>query len=145
MSSQDRKQADARLAEGLAAHCAADARETYRNRLRALKAENADAFTRASRYYEERVVPRLLAESDPLDAWIDYGRVIGELTGTGRLMVIDASGKSAAYEPPLAPGQMVMFVPDDTRYGSFAAIQPMELSAAQRATLGLLVEGRLSL
>jgi len=145
MTGEPRKQADARLAGRLAELEALDARETYRSLLRALKAENADAFTRASRYYEEHVVPRLLTEPDPVDAWIDYGRMIGELAGTGRMLVIDESGRSQRYRPPLAPQQMVMFVPDDARVGSFAAIQPAALSAAQRATLSLLVEGRLSL
>ncbi len=40
---------------------------------------------------------------------------------------------------------MVLFLLEETRAGSFAAVLPVEPSAAQRATLGLLVEGRLGL
>jgi hypothetical protein len=145
MSSEAKKLADERLTRSLAQRGALDARETYRALLRSLKAQSADAFTKASRYYDQQVVPRLGADADPLDAWIDYGRLIGELSGTGRMMIVDETGRAAPYVAPLAPGNIVMFVPDDTRAGSFVAVQPAELSAAQRATVALLVEGRLAL
>jgi hypothetical protein len=145
MSSETKKLADERLTQGLAGRGALDARETYRALLRSLKAQSTDAFTKATRYYEQHVLPRLTADADPLDAWIDYGRIIGELSGTGRMMIVDETGRAAPYLAPLTPGNLVMFVPDDTRAGSFVAVEPAELSAAQRATVALLVEGRLTL
>ncbi len=137
--------AAARLTEAFAARGLKDARDAYRARLRALRAADPEAFARATAFYEDHVTPRLESDEDPLEVWIDYGRMLGELNGPGRLLAVDASGRARPYQPPLPTGTLLLFVPDERNEDVLAAMEPASPSAAQRATYGLLVERKLGL
>ncbi len=122
-------------------HGLADPRKELRDRLRWLKGAHPEAFERAVRYYEERTLPQL-AEGDPLAAWVEYARELGELTAEGRVVSVDATGRARAWS---GEADLVLFVPSDDRETAFAALSPAEPSPAQRATYDLLVRGRFEL
>jgi hypothetical protein len=146
MTDESRKAlAEARLEEALSLNGLEDPRPAYRERLRALREAGGDAFERALRHYEEATLPALADDADPLTVWVEYGRVLGELTSPGRLLHIDAEGRSAPYEPPPAGGFLLLHVPDDTSAPILAATMPRAASPAQRATYSLLVERKLVL
>jgi len=136
---------DARLVAAFGRLGLLDPRESYRSVLRELRTRDADAFARATSHYQQHIVPRLASAEDPVDAWMEYGRVIGEMTAPGRMMSVDRTGRASPYRPPMQAGEMVIFVPDDGTRGAFAAAKPSEMSVSQSATLSLLVEGRLAL
>ncbi|NIU79160.1 MAG: hypothetical protein GWN71_38100, partial [Gammaproteobacteria bacterium] len=83
----------------------------YRERLRALKADDPDAYRRAVEYYTDNLIPTVAAgEEDALDAWREYGRFIAELTSPGRTVEVDPSGRAHPYDPPTAGDRMVLHV-----------------------------------
>jgi hypothetical protein len=143
MDPQLRSRAEARLASAAEALGLADPRPPYRDRLRELRQTHPDAFERAIAHYEQRVLPAL-AQDDPLPVWLEYGRFLGSLTGQGRLTHIDESGRASTW-PPGDPAALMLFVPDDTAAGALVLCQPASPSAAQQATLTLLVERKLSM
>ena len=138
MDPQLRARAEARLEQAAAALGLADPRPAYRDRLRHLRDAQPDAFQRAVAHYEREVLPAL-AQNDPLGAWLDYGRFLAALTADGAFTTIDESGRAHAYSAPLPPRSLVLFVPEDTSEAVFTAAQPLECSAAQQATIDLLV------
>lgn len=144
MDAELRTRAEARLEQAAAALGLADPRAPLRQRLRQLRESHPDAFGRAVEHYEATVLPGL-AGDDPIHAWLDYGRFLGQLTSNGRLTAIDATGRAAAFRPPLQQGTLVLFVPDDTSADVLVAASPLQCSAAQQASLDLLVHRRLGL
>jgi hypothetical protein len=140
-----KEQIDERLREAHDANGLADVRELYRDRLRALRATDEDAFRKATEHYEKEVVPRILTGEGAIDGWIAYGARICELTGSGRLMSIDESGRSRPYEPPYRPGTLVLFVPAGKGSDVLAAAVPSAMTPAQEATVALLVDRKLAL
>jgi hypothetical protein len=144
MDAETRVRAEARLAEAAAALQLADPRPPLRERLKMLRQKHPDAFSKAVEHYEQAVLPGLTAD-DPMPAWLDYARFLGQLTANGRLLAIGEDGVAAAFLPPLSPGALVLFIPDDTAVPAFVAAQPQRPSAAQQASMDLLVRGRLSL
>lgn len=139
-----RERAEARLSAAAAELALAEPMAPLRERLRTLRESHRDAYDRAVRHYTETVQPALLAE-DPVTAWLDYGRFIGELTSNGRLVHVDATGRAAPWRPPTGAGALVLFVPEDNAVEAFVAIAPAAPTPAQEATVDLLVHGRLGL
>ncbi|MGH7503858.1 MAG: hypothetical protein ACREL7_19185 [Longimicrobiales bacterium] len=139
-----KEQTDERLTAAQAESGLVDSRASYRARLRALRASDEDAFRRANEHYDREVMPRIASGRGAIDAWIEYGRLLGELTGPGRLVAVDGSGRSRPHEAPYQRGMLVLYMPE-TGGDVFAVALPLELTAAQRATVGLLVEKRLSI
>jgi hypothetical protein len=144
MSSDLRTHAEARLAAAAAALGLADPRNPYRERLKQLRQSQPEAFERAVAHYEQDVLP-LLAGEAPLDAWVEYGRFLGQITSNGRLTAIDASGHASPFRPPLRPDLLVLFLPEDTAAEALVAAVPARPAAAQQATLDLLVHRKLAL
>ena len=138
MDAQLRARAEARLAEAAAALGLADPRPPYRDRLRHLRETHPEAFERAVTHYERAVLPAM-ADHDPLDAWLEYGRFLAGLTADGALTTIDATGRAHNYSAPLPPRSLVLFIPQDTSEPVFIAAQPAECTAPQRGTIDLLV------
>jgi hypothetical protein len=137
-----RERADARFERALAERGARDPREFYRGRLRELRARDAAAFQRALDYFENTLVPTVADEgSDPLAAWLEYGRVLAELSTPGRTVQIDASGRAADFAPPVPTDHLVLHLPTSPRERALVVGIPPELSPAQRATYKLLVDG----
>lgn len=139
-----RARADARLDEAAASRGYADPRPPLRDLLRDLKERHPAAFSTARQHFEQQVVPGLAAAADPLAEWVDYARFLASLTTAGRLLAVDATGLAAPYRVP-EPGQLILFVPEDTAFPVVVAAAPADPSAAQRATLDLLVQRKLSL
>ena len=139
-----KQRADERFASAIAAAGAKDPRDFYRDRLRDLRARDANAYTRAVDYYENRLLPAVAAEgSDPLAEWLEYGRLLAQLTSEGQTAQIDPTGLSLPYAPPVPGDHLVLHVPTSTREPVLLVGLPARLSPAQRATYELLVKGSL--
>lgn len=138
-----RARAERRLQEAAAELGLADPRPPLRQQLRRLREVRAEAFAGAVRHYEAEVLPAL--EEDPVGTWLEYARYLGRLTADGNLVSVDGGGRAATYRPPLPPGVLVLFVPDDPAAAVVPAAAPVACTPAQQATLDLLVAGRLAL
>lgn len=135
--------ADRRFRTALEESGARDPRDYYRERLRELKAEDPDGYERAVARYEEELIPSIAeGGADPMEAWRAYGRLIAELTARGRTVEVDPSGRSHAYDPPVAPDRLVLHLPDEKKRRALLVSLPAEPSDAQRATYDLLVRGK---
>ena len=142
-SMTDRNHAESRLEAALAATGLEDSRPALRARLKLLRERDEDAFGRAVRHYEDEVVPALAASAAPLDAWLEYARLLGELSGDGRFVSIDAGGLATPWSAPYQVGSLVLHLPEDAALPALAAAVPLAPSPAQQAARGLLLEGRL--
>jgi hypothetical protein len=136
--------ADETYQRALEASGARDPREFYRERLRELRARDERAYARAIDYYENRLLPAVAADgSDPVSEWLEYGRVLAELTATGRAVQIDPVGRSLPYAPPVPLDHLVLQLPTSAQQPALVIGLPARLSPAQRATYDLLVKGSL--
>ncbi len=135
--------AAARLETALGDASAFDPRGPYRTALRALKESRPEAFREALRYYEEVLLPQVAAERDPLEAWLSYGRRIAELSGGGRYVAVDPSGRALDGSDERDPDSLLLYLPDQATAATILLAGPAELSDAQQATVDLLVLGRL--
>lgn len=135
--------AEARLEAALATAGLEDSRPLLRARLKRLKGEDQVAFAQTVRSYEEEVVPALADGPSPLDAWLGFARTLGERTGAGRLVAIDATGRATPYAEPYRPGDLVLHLPDDPTAPALAAAFPTAPSDPQRAAFDLLIQGQL--
>ncbi len=122
---------------------ARDPREFYRDRLRELKASDADSYQRAVAYYRDELLPSIVdATADPIEAWLAYGCKLAALTAPGRTVEIDPSGRAHAYQPPTPGDRMVVHLPDGKGWRALVVGIPKALTTAQQATYDLLVSGR---
>lgn len=133
--------AEDRLQEALERSGARDPREYYRSRLKALREQDRTAYDKAVAYYRSVLIPAIVAGTEPLAAWTDYGRTLAELQGPGRTVSIDGTGRSEPFESPAAPDHLVVHLPDTARDPALLVGLPIELTAAQRATYDWLVKG----
>ena len=135
-----RARADERFARALADAGARDPRDFFRDRLRDLKVSDADAFRRALAYYEGTLIPAVAADgSDPIAEWLEYGRILAELTIRGRTVQIDATGRAHAYARPVPGDCLVLHLPENPSAPALTVGLPPRLSPAQRAAFDLLV------
>ncbi len=130
-----------RLEDALAETGARDPRAFYRERLKELKAEAPEAYARMVAYYRERLIPEVAGGSDPLAAWVEYGRLLAAAFAPGRCVRVDPEGRAHPYEPGGALHDLVLHLPDDGGRALLVSLPP-ELSPAQRATYAVLVAGR---
>ncbi len=138
--------ADERYEAALTRQGGRDPREFYRERLRALKTSNPDAYKEAVVYYSDTLVPSVASEQvDPLVAWMEYGARLCTWSLPGRAVEVDPTGVRHPHQPPTPGDRMVLHIPDDKRSRALVVGLPAELSPAQRATFDLLVQGRLKL
>jgi hypothetical protein len=148
MTEELQSRASARLEEALSGASMQDPRGAFRGVLRALREARPGAFEEAIRYYDEVVVQRVAVEgADPLDEWVRYGCRIAELCGAGRFLAVDGTGESQTLQPPDGRPEddaVILFVPEDVSAPVLPLVVPIHPSAAQGATLDLLVYGRLS-
>lgn len=139
---EQRERAEERFEEALARSGGRDPREYYRERLKQLRDTDESAFRRAREHYETRLLPAVASDdTDPLAEWLDYGRLLAELTSPGRTMVIDPTGRANAYSRPVAADGLVLHLPTSAREPAILVGLPTTLSPAQRATYSLLVKG----
>ncbi|HSJ24489.1 MAG TPA: hypothetical protein VK929_07480 [Longimicrobiales bacterium] len=144
MDADTRARAEMRLTDAAAALGLADPRPPLRERLKQLRESRDAGFQQAVRHYEDAVLPRL-ADEEPLQAWLDYARFVGQLSSNGRLMAIDATGLATPVRGGLAGPALVLFLPEDTAVPPLVAAQPLDSSDAQQAARLLLVERKLAL
>ena len=147
MSSEEaRAIADARLTETFDSRGYADPRPALRDRMRSMRAADPTSFDAAARRYEESVVRAIGAGADPLEAWIEYGRFLGELgSGGGRVLCVDETGRASPRTDEIAGRDLILFVPEDARATVLPLACPAAPSPAQRAAYDLLVLRRLTL
>lgn len=132
--------ADLAFARALEASGARDPREFYRARMLELRQADPDAFARARTYYEETLVPTVASGSvDPIQEWLDFGRLLAEWTAPGRTVMIDGSGRAAPWDSPVPLDRLVLHLPEG-RGSAIPVGIPPELTPAQRATWDLLVK-----
>jgi hypothetical protein len=138
--SEVREVAEARFEEALFRTGARDPREFYRERLRELKSSDPAGFRRAVEYFENELLPEVAREgSDPLAAWLEYGRFLASVCISGETVQIDPTGRSEPYAPPVPADRLVLHLPTSTREAALAVGLPPALSEAQRVTYELLV------
>jgi hypothetical protein len=145
MDPQLRARADNRLQEAAAALGLADPRPAFRDRLRHLREQHPDAFSRAVAHYENDVLPALAEEPDPVATWVGYGTFLGGLTAEGRAYRVDATGRATTFRAPARAGELILFVAEEARADVLVMAAPAQPSAAQDATVDLLVNRKLSL
>ena len=135
--------AEQRFLEALEASGGRDPREFYRQRLRDLKASDPPGFRQGAAYYQDRLIPEIAeGEIDPLVGWLEYGRFLAEIVEEGTTVVVDESGRSHPYEPNEGARFLVLHIPSDSRKRAILVGLPPKLSAPQKATFDLLVEGK---
>jgi hypothetical protein len=137
MDDTAKRLADERTDQAIANAPFEDFREAYRERLRWLKDSQPQGFSRALSHYNDILVPNIAGGGDPLVEWMEYGRLLGNLSGAGKVMRIDETGRAFPLD-----GQdgLILHLPDDTNVPALALAVPKLLSDAQKATLGLLVK-----
>jgi hypothetical protein len=141
MADDFRARADERFERALQQTGARDPRGFFRDQLRDLKANDADAFRRALRYFEETLIPTVADEaSDPVAEWLEYGRVLASLAIPGRTVQIDPGGRARDYARPVPLDAMVLHLPDNAARPALVLGIPPKLSPAQRASYDLLVK-----
>jgi hypothetical protein len=135
------ERADRAFARALEATGARDPREFYRSRMMELRQSDPDAFARARTYYEETLVPAVAGgAADPIQAWLEYGRLLAEWTAPGRTVMVDGSGRATPWASPVPLDRLVLHLPDGRGGGAIPVGIPPELTPAQRATWDLLVK-----
>ena len=140
MSGDVKARAEARTELAIAESEFEDFRPGYRERLRQLREEKPPAFTEALRYFEDRLLPVVADDaSDPLSEWVAYGKRLGELTGSGRTVSIDVTGRARPYEAGIGRAELVLHLPNDTNTAALPLLVPRGLSTPQRASFDLLI------
>jgi hypothetical protein len=134
--------AEARTAQAIAEGPFHDFREGYRERLRWLKEARPEGFARALASYEQ-LVENIAKGDEPLHEWLTYGRRLGELSGAGKVVAIDESGR--AQPAAQASGELLLHLPDDINVPALPLAVPRTLSEHQKATLDLLVRRKLAI
>ncbi len=139
------ERAENNLKSALEREGARDPRDFYRGQLKELRQANPAGYEAAVTYYIDTLIPGVASEdSDPLTAWLEYGRVIADAIAPGQTVEVDTAGRRTAYTPPTPRDRLVLHMPDaGTR--ALPVGLPTELSDAQRATYDLLVRGKLKL
>jgi hypothetical protein len=145
MTENSRREAEQRLEAALTERGLADPRPALRERLRSLRETDATAFDQARMRFDAMMHEARGSAADALDPWIEYGRLLGELTGEGKLMSVDPTGRAAAYQQSAVTGCVLLHLPEDPATPALVVLAPLTPSAAQQATLDLLVSRKLSL
>lgn len=137
-----RSRADARLDSALEHSPFRDPRPFYRRVLKQLRARDRDALDRAVRHYEDELIPAVAGDGDPLALWLDYGRLLARLAGSGRTLEVDASGRASPVGDDPGAGGLLLHLPDDVAAPAVVLRCPRDATPAQDASIELLVLGR---
>ena len=144
MSDDLRARADARLEAALAESPWRDPRPYLRHALKQLKERDPAAFERALAHFDATLIPAVAAEADPMAEWLEYGRLLGSLAGTGRVVAIDGSGRAATPESTPAADSLLLHLPDAPEAPAVVLRCPRDATPAQEASMELLVLGRVT-
>ena len=125
--------------EALRSHGLADVQPGYRKLLLSLKSRDPRAYEEAvSRYHADVEAPEV--GTDPVAAWVTWGRWLTQKIEPGTLKSIDENGRARDAEGPAPLGEMLIHLPEDARRRGFVVAMPAEPSDAQRETAALLCE-----
>ncbi len=143
MGEGQREEADRRFEEARERAGARDPRDYYRTALRELKPVAPDSYEKAVKYFQEVLVPSIASgQTEPLHAWREYGRLIAELSVEGRTVAVDETGRSEPFSSDAPLDRLVLHLPNGKRGKALLVSLPPTLSAAQRASVDLLVKGK---
>ncbi len=143
MDAAQQSRADELLEETLKRTRVQDPRVFCRERLRAMKVTNLEAYHQAVESYEKELIPSIAeGGADPLTAWQEYGCRLAEFQVPGKPIEVDPTGRTHPYQPPTSHDRMILYVPEASRGRALVLALPSELSSAQQATHDLLVSGR---
>lgn len=142
MTGEQKSRADARLEAALQGADHRDPRPYLRAVLRHLRERNAEAFSRATRYFQDELVPAVAGEADPLEAWAEYGERLARELGAGRTVELDSTGRARPVDDARSARGLVLFIPDATDAPVLVLRYPRDPAPAQHAAYELLVEGR---
>lgn len=146
MDPDQRQEADELLDRALADTGAHDPREPYRALLRELKKRDQERYSRAVDRFQGSVLPSIVqGDTNPLQAWLEYGRHLANQLDPGRDVVIDHSGKASTLTLPPSWRDLIIHLPDDGRARAVLVSLPPDPTPAQRATVDLLVHARVML
>jgi hypothetical protein len=139
--------ADRRFSERLEATGARDPREFYRGLLRDLRERDESVYREMVALYQASVIEAVgQNEADPLEAWLAFGVALAVASaGAGSAVVVDPSGRATPLEAPPRWDQLILHLPEARGARALPVGLPPELSGAQRATVDLLVKGKVRL
>jgi hypothetical protein len=138
-----RSEADRRFLLALEESGARDPRDYYRKALRGLKEVNPTGYQKAVGHYQEVLVPSIAeGEVEPLRAWRDYGRLIAEVTASGRTLAVDETGRASPFHDEVSMDSLVIHLPEARGSRALLVSLPPTPSKAQLATYELLVAGK---
>ncbi len=138
--------ADQRFEARLAETGARDPREFYREVLRSLREADPDAYREMVERYQSEVVEVLAdTDRDPLLTWLEFGRALAARAAPGTLVMVDGTGRAAPAPEAISHRDLLLQIPEDRRTRALPVAIPPEPTPAQRATLDLLVKGRVRL
>lgn len=118
-------------------HGLEDVQPGYRRLLLKLKSRDPGAYEEAVARYREDVEE---AGSDPLAAWLAYGRWLTQKIEPGSLRTIASNGRAAEAADPAPLGEMLIHLPEDSKRRGFVVAMPARPTDAQRETAALLCE-----
>lgn len=143
MDQDVREEAERRFEEARKASGARDPRDFYRQALRDLRGSNPEGYDQAVGHFERVLVPSIASgEAEPLGAWREYGRLIAEITDSGRTVEIDDTGRAQPYTADSPLDRLVIHLPDRRGARALLVSLPPDPTPAQRATFDLLVRGK---
>ena len=116
-----------------------DPRPAYRRLMVHLKGTDAEAFEEAARRFNETLVPDVADGSvPPLEAWFAYATWLCGRIRPGRVMAIDGSGRATDDAQTLAPGAVLLHMPDEASAPVIVLATPSAPTPSQQATVELL-------
>ena len=139
MTEGDKAIADRRSEEAFADGPFEDPRAAFREKLRRFREEQSQAFAAGLEYFEKTLIPNVAAGGDPIGEWVAYGRRLGELSGQGKTVDIDPTGRARPFDGEFAANSLIVYLPEDTSVEALPVAVPRELSDAQRASFDLLI------
>jgi hypothetical protein len=138
--------ADRRLEEVLAATGARDPRPACREVLREIRRRNEGDYAAAVSDFRDTVLRGIAVEgADPVRTWIEFGVRLAERLAPGRPVVVDGEGRARSYASPPDARELILHLPNDRGARAVPVALPTSSTAAQRATVELLVHGRVKL
>jgi len=146
MENDTQAAADRRLEEVLAATGARDPRPACRDVLREIRRRNESDYADAVNDFRDSVL-RGIAEggADPVRTWIEFGVRLAERLVPGRPVVVDGEGRARSYAAPPDVRELILHIPNERGARAIPVALPTSATAAQRATVELLVHGRVKL
>lgn len=133
-----------------------DVRPLYRELLVRLRKRDEDVYGEGVRRYREEVEPALEEGGDPLGPWLRYGAWVAARLTDGEIAAVGPDGAASTVEldggardgapgeagagdlSDLAPGTLLLYLPDDDGEPGFPLAVPAEPTVHQEATREIL-------